>query len=65
MIWMSQQVKSYVRETLKISHNNIILVSGGAAWADHIAVQLYLTGEFAGLELFFTIKIRSQTKEIR
>lgn len=29
-----------------------ILVSGGAAWADHVAVELFLQGKCAGLELY-------------
>lgn len=52
MEWMVNNVKFYIREVLKISPEQIILVSGGSAWADHIAVQLYLGKEFAGIELY-------------
>ena len=31
--------------------NETVLISGGAAWADHVAVTLFLRGKVAGLEL--------------
>lgn len=52
MEWMAETVKNYIKETIQTSYDKVILVSGGSAWADHIAVQLYLTKEFAGLELY-------------
>lgn len=32
------------------------MVSGGSAWADHVAVKLFLEGEFAKLELHLPAK---------
>lgn len=36
--------------------SKVMLVSGAAAWADHVAVRLYLTGAYAGLKLFVPAK---------
>lgn len=52
MDWIADNVKVYIKEVLNTSYDNIILVSGGSAWVDHVAVQLFLTKEFAGLELY-------------
>ena len=52
MAWMLANSTDYIKNVLQLDPANIILVSGGSAWADHIAVQLYLTMEFAGLELY-------------
>lgn len=38
---------------LKKTEKEVILVSGGAAWADHLAVSLFLKEEVARLELHF------------
>lgn len=52
MTWMADNVKCYIKHVIKTTTENILLVSGGSAWCDHIAVQLYLDGGFGGLELF-------------
>jgi hypothetical protein len=52
MEWMKSMVECYISEILKINKDQVILVSGGSAWADHVAVQLYRDGGFAGLELY-------------
>lgn len=58
LIWMADNVEFYIKEVLKTEPCNIILVSGGSAWADHVAVQLYLDKEknFGGLELYLPSK---------
>ena len=62
MNWMKCCVRQYINDILKKKTNEIILVSGGSAWVDHVAVQLFLTGEFGGLELYlpseFDIKLK-------
>jgi len=35
-----------------IDRSKVILVIGGAAWADHIAVNLYNNGAYPNLELY-------------
>lgn len=35
-----------------LPEKQIQLISGGAAWADHLAVSLFLTGRYGGLKLY-------------
>lgn len=41
-----------VIDSLSLSKEEILLVSGGAAWSDHVAVSLFLTGNYGGLKLY-------------
>jgi len=50
--YMVTKVEDFIKNTLNTTNNNIILVSGGSAWSDHVAVQLYLSSDFGGLELY-------------
>jgi hypothetical protein len=52
MEWMVDNVKCYIHNVLETTFDKIILVSGGSAWSDHIAVQLYLYENFGGLKLY-------------
>jgi len=36
---------------MKLEPQNVRLVSGGAAWSDHVAVTLFLSGKYEGLTL--------------
>ncbi|MDD4930715.1 MAG: hypothetical protein PHG66_00995 [Candidatus Colwellbacteria bacterium] len=36
-----------------LDSRGVILVSGGAAWSDHVAVELYKTGRYGGLQIHF------------
>lgn len=63
MEFMTDNVRCYIEHVLETTPNNIILVSGGSAWADHIAVQLYLTGEFGGLELYLPSRFDPKQKK--
>ena len=52
MDWMKSNIYVYIEQIMDLEPNEITLVSGGSSWADHVAVQLFLTGEFQGLELY-------------
>jgi 1-aminocyclopropane-1-carboxylate deaminase/D-cysteine desulfhydrase-like pyridoxal-dependent ACC family enzyme len=53
---MRIKLKSIIEKDLKMSPSDVTLVSGGAAWVDHIAVVEYLSGKYGGLELHFPCK---------
>src|SRR3990167_1052603 len=54
---MISKAKEYL-ETLG-EKKEIILVSGGAAWSDHIAVKLFLTGDYGGLVLHLPCEFKN------
>lgn len=57
---MALTAEDYITQTLMLSWNDVTLVSGGAAWADHIAVQLFLKHREQGakLQLYLPANIR-------
>lgn len=63
MTWATSRVREYIDNILGIPDSDIILVSGGSAWMDHVAVQLYLTGKFRGLELYLPSKFDHKQKQ--
>lgn len=63
MIWMADMVKTYITEVLKMDNSNVILVSGGSAWSDHVAVRLFLEGGFGGLELYLPARFNVKNKK--
>ncbi len=48
---MCATARRVITEDLRLDPKRVHLVSGGAAWSDHIAVRLFLGGGFAGLTL--------------
>jgi len=52
--WMMTEAKRIITEEWKLSMDSITLVSGGSAWADHVAVMLYLDplNTFRGLDVY-------------
>jgi hypothetical protein len=52
---MCQTVESHVKNRLKQSWSNITLVSGGAAFSDHVAVCLYLKHADEGCRLLLAL----------
>eukprot|EP01031_Cornospumella_fuschlensis_P025223 gene25223-30465_t len=57
---MLRRTEQLIAEEFKLTKSNVVLVSGGSAWADHIAVRLWLesmlscndSDNYAGLNLF-------------
>jgi hypothetical protein len=56
-------VLSYIINDLKLRPFDIILVSGGSSWMDHVAVSLYLDGGFGGLRLYLPSKFDFKQKK--
>lgn len=56
-------IREYIKNELNTTPDKVVLVSGGSAWAEHIAVQLYLTKEFAGLDLFLVSEFSVKQKK--
>ena len=54
-------------ETLGFTLADAVLVSGGAPWADHVAVSLFLDGKVAGLHLHLPgkLEVDKQTIQIK
>lgn len=57
--YMMSTTEKIITETWKLPKSRVILVSGGSAWTDHVAVRLYLNcilsdcmEQYAGLKLF-------------
>lgn len=62
MLWMMDNVYFYIVYVMKRKFKNVTLVSGGSAWSDHIAIKLFLTGKFKGLELYLPATFNLETK---
>ena len=51
-----KNVKNLIENKLDLDPTNVHLVSGGAAWVDHIAVRLYLEGYVKKLTIYSPCK---------
>lgn len=49
---MTRAAAGIIKDTFGLDPAATTLISGGAAWADHVAVALYLEGGVAGLTLY-------------
>lgn len=50
-----------ITKVFGIDTKNVILISGGAAWGDHVAVELYKSGNYRGLEIYFPCEWKNGT----
>ncbi len=58
---MIQKSLDIICNEWKLSLDNVRLCSGGAAWADHVAVALFLTQSTNGLTIYFPCKYDEKT----
>jgi len=65
MEWMAANVRSYISDVLCTTTDKITLVSGGSSWADHVAIQLYLSDDFGGLELYLPTEFNLKRKQYK
>jgi len=63
MLFIKETILNFIESILKVSPSNVILVSGGSAWAEYCAVQLYLEHEFGGLDLYLPSKFDHKQKK--
>jgi hypothetical protein len=63
--WAQMNVQLYIDEVLNIDKNKIILVSGGSAWMDHVAIQLFIQGGYGGLELYLPSEFNVKSKKYK
>jgi|SRR5579872_589841 len=61
LAWMKENVITYISNVINRPTQDIILVSGGSAWADHVAVQLFREGGFGGLELYLPSEFNTKS----
>ena len=60
--FMTRMIISYINK-LGIDPYDIILVSGGSAWAQHIVIELYLNNSFGGLNLYLPSTFDTKQKK--
>lgn len=50
-----------ITSVFKLDKSKVILVSGGSAFADHVAIRLFLNGQFGGLELYLPCDFKTDS----
>jgi len=63
--WMKDNVRIYIQTVINVETKDIILVSGGSAWADHVAIQLFREGGFGGLELYLPSEFNTKAHKYK
>ena len=64
MTFMKNTIMDYINNLITnegVLLKNILLISGGSAWADHTVVQLYLENKVKRIQLFIPAFYRSET----
>lgn len=56
-------VLDYINNELGLDPFDVILVSGGSSWMDHVAVNLFLGGGFGGLHLYLPSEFNHKQKK--
>lgn len=59
---MVTKARQIILDDFKLDTDCVELVSGGAAWSDHVAVRLFLQKDFNGLTLHFPTRWNAATK---
>ena len=62
---MCNKSEEYIQSIVNNSWEKVILVSGGAAWADHIAVDLYLKHPESQLVLHLPAKWETSKEQFK
>lgn len=60
---MMSKAQEVIETTWKLKPEDVILVSGGAAWADHVAVRLFDSWKPAGLHLHLPCEFKQHQFE--
>lgn len=60
---MIAKTKKIITEKLKMNPNDVELISGGAAWSDHVAVKLFVDKFVTDVTLCITAKWDSTNKK--
>lgn len=63
--WMVDQAQLVIPDRFQAPPSQVVAVSGGAAWADHVAVVLFLEGWCPGLELHLPAILDERTGRFR
>lgn len=68
---MKQKAETIILQDWKLQRNQVVLVSGGAAWADHVAVRLFTESvcvtdnPFAALHLHLPCHLKEEGEKTR
>lgn len=54
---MKKMVLRFIKNELELDTTDVVLVSGGSSWCDHLAVTLSIEKEFAGVQLYLPCDI--------
>jgi len=62
---MIERAKYIIEKEFKLDPKNIMLVSGGAAWSDHIVISLYLENYVNQAKLYLPTEFDNITKKYK
>ncbi len=53
-----------IKEEFKLNTKDVCLVSGGASWSDHVAIELFKTGLYSNIELHLPAKFTNDKYDL-